>query len=83
MSRVLWYSTASHGMMAGEVPRGVEEYLTVNEAASRLKVDPETVRVWLRRGKLQGTILSRAAGWRIAESEVERILRGEPGKEAA
>jgi excisionase family DNA binding protein len=54
----------------------MEEYLTVAEVAGRLKVDPETVRVWLRAGKLQGTQLSRAAGWRIPESEVERLLRG-------
>jgi len=53
-----------------------EEFLTVAEAAARLKVDPETVRVWLRRGRLKGARLSRAAGWRIPESEVERVLRG-------
>ena len=57
-----------------------EEYLTVAEAAARLKVDPETVRVWLRKGRLRGTQLSRAAGWRIPESEVRGLLEG---KEAA
>jgi excisionase family DNA binding protein len=60
-----------------------EEFLTVAEAAAKLKVDPETVRVWLRGGKLQGTRLSRAAGWRIPESEIARLLRGETGKVAA
>ena len=55
----------------------MEEYLTVAEVAAKLKVDPETVRVWLRTGKLRGTRLSRAAGWRIPESEVIRLLRGE------
>ena len=60
-----------------------EEFLTVAEAAGRLKVDPETVRVWLRSGKLKGNRLSRAAGWRIPASEVERLLRGETGKAAA
>jgi excisionase family DNA binding protein len=51
-----------------------EEFLTVSEVAYRLKVDPETVRVWLRSGKLRGSRLSRAAGWRVAESEVARLL---------
>jgi excisionase family DNA binding protein len=54
-----------------------EEYLTVNEAAARLKVTAETVRVWLRQGKLKGTRLGGTkAGYRIPGSEVVRILRG-------
>ena len=54
-----------------------ERVLTVAEAAERLRVDPETVRVWLRTGKLGGTrIGGKRAGWRIPESEVERVLRG-------
>jgi excisionase family DNA binding protein len=60
-----------------------EEFLTVAEVAARLKVDPETVRVWLRSGRLRGTRLSRAAGWRVPESEVEHVLRGEQSKMAA
>jgi excisionase family DNA binding protein len=55
-----------------------EEWLTVEEAAARLKVHPETVRVWLREGTLKGTQpLQRRIGWRIPASEVERVLRGE------
>jgi excisionase family DNA binding protein len=54
-----------------------EEWLTVEEAAARLKVHPETVRVWLREGTLKGTQpLQRRIGWRILASEVERVLRG-------
>ena len=55
-----------------------EEWLTVQEAADRLKVHPETIRVWLREGVIKGTKpVMRRIGWRIQASEVERVLRGE------
>ena len=54
-----------------------ERYVTVAEAADRLSVCEEVVRRWLRTGKLRGTRLSRRAGWRIAASEVDRVLAGE------
>ena len=63
-----------------------EEWLTVQEAADRLKVHAETVRVWLRDGRLKGTQpMNKRVGWRIQASEIERVLRGEAseGKEAA
>ncbi len=56
-----------------------ETYLTVAEAAAELRVHPETVRVWLREGKLQGALVGgKRAGYRIPRSEIERVLRGEP-----
>ena len=56
--------------------------LTVNEVADRLRVDPETVRRMLRAGRLRGSMpVSPRAGWRIPESEVQRII--EEGKAAA
>ena len=54
------------------------EYLTVAEAAARLKVHQETVRRWLKAGRLRGTLLSGKAGWRIPAREVARVLAGEP-----
>ena len=51
-----------------------ERTLTVEEVAERLQVHPETVRRWLRDGKLQGTRLGRRAGWRITEAEYQRFL---------
>lgn len=55
-----------------------EEWLTVKQAAERLNVHPETVRVWLREGVLRGTMpLMRRIGWRISAAEIERVLRGE------
>jgi excisionase family DNA binding protein len=63
-----------------------EEWLTVQEAADRLKVHAETIRVWLRDGRLKGTQpMNRRVGWRIQASEIDRVLRGEvpEGKAAA
>jgi excisionase family DNA binding protein len=54
-----------------------ERVLTVREAAERLRVNPETVRVWLRQGKLRGTLIGGTkSGYRIPESEIDRLLRG-------
>lgn len=66
------------------------ELLTVAEVAERLKVQPLTVRRWLKRGDLAGIQLGDRAGWRISEDDLDRFLderRGgvgiEKGKAAA
>ena len=51
-----------------------ERYLTVEEVAEKLQVHPQTVRRWLRNGYINGTLLSRRAGYRIRASEVFRLL---------
>lgn len=63
--------------MAGEE----ERYLKVEEAAKRLSVTEYTVRRWLRDKKIKGSRPGGTkAGWRIAESEIRRVLNGEePG----
>jgi excisionase family DNA binding protein len=53
-----------------------DEALTVAEVAKRLKLSQETVRRWLRDGKLRGVRFSDAGGWRVRTSEVERVLSG-------
>ncbi|MCC7366822.1 MAG: helix-turn-helix domain-containing protein [Chloroflexi bacterium] len=54
-----------------------ELFLTVPEVAERLRMNPETIRVWLRDGRLRGVRPGgKRAGWRIPESEVRRILGG-------
>jgi len=61
-----------------------DQLITVAEVAERLRIDPETVRVWLRNGKINGSrIGGKRAGWRIPESEVRRVMYGEQGKAAA
>ena len=51
------------------------EWITVEEAAQLLGVHDQTVRRWLRSGRLPGNLLSRRAGYRIHRSDVERVLR--------
>jgi excisionase family DNA binding protein len=59
-----------------------EELLTVEEVAERLKLSQETIRIWLRTGRLRGIRLgTRRSGWRVPTSEMERLLA--EGKAAA
>jgi excisionase family DNA binding protein len=53
----------------------MDDYLTAAEIAEKLRVNPETVKVWLRTGKLKGFVLSDRAGWRVAQSEVDRFVQ--------
>ncbi len=49
--------------------------LTVPEVAARLRLKPETVRRWLRSGRLAGISLgSDHAGWRVRESSLAAFL---------
>ena len=66
----------------------MDEWLTTAEVAKILKVNPETVKRWLRGGEMRGSLLSDRAGWRIARDEVTRFMRerenlAETGKAAA
>jgi len=61
-----------------------EHLLTVHDVADRLKITPETVRRWLRAGKLRGLRPGGdKMGYRIAEGELARLLedaaRAHPG----
>jgi excisionase family DNA binding protein len=54
-----------------------ERYLTVPEAAERLRMNPEVVRRWLRTGRLAGVRLGGTKlGWRVPERRVEALLAG-------
>ena len=60
------------------------QFLTVPEVAEQLDVTEETVRRWLRAGQLEGTLLSRKAGWRIRPEAVDQMLEGmRQGKDLA
>lgn len=51
-----------------------DTFLTVDEVAQRLRVNPETIRRWLRSGRLAGVNLSDKAGWRISEAALAKFL---------
>jgi len=52
-----------------------ERWYTVPEVADLVGTSPEMVRRWLREGRLDGVRLGgRKAGWRIAASDVIRML---------
>ncbi|HEV2107657.1 MAG TPA: helix-turn-helix domain-containing protein [Thermomicrobiales bacterium] len=52
-----------------------EQLWTVEEASARLRIHPESLRRWLREGKVAGYRLSRRAGWRVPEEEIQRLLQ--------
>ncbi len=52
-----------------------QRLLTVREVAERLRSSPETVRRWLRQGKLRGFRPGGAKlGYRVPESELQRFI---------
>jgi excisionase family DNA binding protein len=53
---------------------GVEaQDLTVEEVAKLFRVSRDTVRRWLREGRLKGIALGGRAGYRIGREEVRRF----------
>jgi excisionase family DNA binding protein len=58
-------------------------FVTVEEAAEIIGVHEQTIRRWLRDEQMKGTMISRAAGYRIRREEVDRVLEEglRPGKE--
>ena len=52
-----------------------ERLLTVREVAERLRSSPETVRRWLRQGRLRGFRPGGTKlGYRVREAELQRFL---------
>jgi excisionase family DNA binding protein len=56
-------------------------FLTPEELARALRVDPETVRRWLREGQVRGQKVGRL--WRVPWEEGVRLLGGEERLEEA
>lgn len=54
-----------------------QRWLTVKQVAEQLQVHPETVRGWLRSGRLKGTRISRRAGWRVRPEDVQAFAEGD------
>jgi excisionase family DNA binding protein len=54
-----------------------DRWLTVAEIVERLRVHEETVRRWLREGRLPGRAFGGRTGYRVRESDLEAFLNGE------
>jgi excisionase family DNA binding protein len=58
-----------------------ERLYTVEQAAEHLQVQPETVRRWLRGGRIHGVRLGgRRVGWRIRLSDLEAFVDERPAR---
>lgn len=55
----------------------LEQLLTVDDVAEKLQIHPETIRRWLRDGRLEGYRFSRKGGWRIRPESVTKMLEAE------
>ena len=52
-----------------------DELLTVAQVADRLHAHPETIRQWLKAGRLRGILPGgKRLGWRIRESDLEQFF---------
>ncbi len=61
-----------------------EELLTVPEVAATLRLNEQTVRKWLREGRLPGIYLgTRTAGWRVRRADVAAFIEEHRGEVAA
>jgi excisionase family DNA binding protein len=64
-----------HNGVGGMFVSDHQEMLTVKEAAARLKLDPVTIRRWIKSKRIQAVSLgSDKAGYRIPVSELQRVL---------
>ena len=53
-------------------------WLTADEAASYLKIEPRTLLMWARQGKIKGYVLSgtRRQTWRFLHTDLNAMLTG-------
>ena len=69
----------THETEEGPVQGG--EMLTVQQVADYLQAHPETVRRWLREGRLHGLNFGGKGGWRIRRDELERFIQEWQGEQ--
>ncbi len=53
---------------------GQERWLTVAEIVERLQVHEQTVRRWLREGRLGGVPFGGRTGWRVGEEDLRAFV---------
>ncbi len=72
-----WKTTGAAARPSAEEEADGVKMLRVEEVAQAIGTTPDTIRRWLRDGKLRGVRPGGTKmGWRIPESEVERVLTG-------
>lgn len=59
----------------------MESLYTVKEIARLLNIKANTVRAWLRSGKLHGIRSGKNQKWRVPQSEIERVIRSNDYKD--
>ncbi len=52
-----------------------ERLWTVEEVAEYLKVQPRTVRDWIKAGQLEAMFLGRRAGYRVTDGDLRAFLQ--------
>ena len=51
------------------------QFLTVREVAERLRIPEDTLRIWLRHGRIRGFRPGgKKTGWRITESDLNEFI---------
>lgn len=55
-----------------------DQWLTVAQVAERLQVHEESVRRWLRQGRLEGRNFGGRTGYRISQSALHTFLNDDP-----
>jgi len=53
------------------------EYYTVKDVAAKLKVHPQTIKGWLRDGRLKGIAFGGRTGWRVTDAQLREFLEAE------
>jgi excisionase family DNA binding protein len=51
-----------------------DQLLTVREVSEYLRIGPESVRRWLRDGKLAGVNFGRGSGWRVRRGDLAQLV---------
>ena len=55
------------------------QLLTVAEISAYLRIGTESIRRWLREGKLTGINLGRGSGWRVRRADLAQLLADKGG----
>ena len=55
----------------------MEKFYTLKEVSDTIKIPENTIRIWLRSGRIEGVKIGRH--WRITETALEKFLKEHTG----